>query len=103
MTRVNYSKDLHRMEIKGHAGSAPCGEDLVCAAVSILSFQLMAAASDYPEYNASYYLNDLDGVITVECNPDEDYEERCEYMFEVILTGFEVLAGKYPMYVSIGG
>ena len=99
MTRVRYYPDLFRMEIRGHAGSAPAGQDLVCAAESILAFQLIESASDVPEYAASIYMNDRDGIISVECSPDEEHEERCRHMFQVIHTGFEVLAAKYPQNV----
>ena len=37
--KIEYSgQNLQRLEIKGHANSAPYGEDVVCGAVSLATF-----------------------------------------------------------------
>lgn len=48
MLYVRYDKkrDVHRLRVKGHAGYARKGEDIVCAACSILAYTLGQNARD---------------------------------------------------------
>ena len=89
------------MRIEGHAGAAPAGEDLVCAAATILGWTLIAGAEEVPEYMMHLYLDN--GVIDVRCYPDEEREGRCRDLFDTIARGYELMAGKYPEYIRIGG
>ena len=101
MTKVTYHPEEYRMRIEGHAGSAPFGEDLVCAAATILGWTLIAGAEEIPEYGMHLYLGD--GVMDVCCYPDEEREDRCRYLFDTIARGFELMAEKYPEHIKMGG
>ena len=102
MTRIEYDADELHMLIRGHAGSAPPGQDLVCAGVSTLSFALVNAALDRGElYNTHLYINDKDAEIGVRCYPDEEHEELCREMFRTILHGFAILKAESPDYIEI--
>ena len=99
MTRVIYEPEEHRMRIEGHAGSAPMGEALVCAAATILGWTLIAGAEEDPDYGMHLYLND--GIIDVRCYPQEEKEERCRDLFNTIARGYDLMAGKYPDYIGM--
>lgn len=95
MTKITYYEDHDEisLEIKGHAGFAKKGEDLVCAAVSTLGQTLVI------------YLN-ID-------NDKFDYSIRDGYLWcyakgsnaktalHVIMAGLHTLAENYPDHVSI--
>ena len=98
MTTVRYDPDRYRLLVEGHAGSAPAGEDLVCAAASILGWTLVANAE---RYNAEIFLEN--GVIEVKCAPEDGREALCREMMDTLATGFKLLAEKQQEYITMGG
>ena len=103
MTTIRYFPDEHRMEIKGHAGSAASGRDIVCAGISALTFALLTAATDEPELMTNVYISNDAAEVRVQCYPDEEHDATCREMFKTILAGYANLADTYPEYVTIGG
>ena len=101
MTKVTYHPEEFRMRIEGHAGAAPKGEDIVCAAATILGWTLIGGAEEEPEYRMHLYLND--GIIEVQCYPQEGWEDKCRYLFDTIARGFDLMAGRYPDFIEMGG
>lgn len=98
MTRVLYEPGKYHLRIEGHAGSAPKGEDLVCAGVSSLGFALLLAAGDY---DADVVTDEQAGVMDVRCRPGPLNQGECMAMLGTIAGGLELLAGQYPEYVTI--
>ena len=98
MTKVLYEpKSLH-IRIEGHAGSAPKGEDLVCAGASALGFALLLAAGE-EDYNA--VIDTDNGVMDVRCKPSGLWgRDHCTVMMETIAGGLELMAGQYPDYMT---
>lgn len=96
MTHVTFYPKQHRIRVEGHAGAARKGEDLVCAAASILGWTLIAAAD---EFNLHLHLDELEGIMDIQCKPDRGEEPLCRYLYEVIAGGFELLADRNPDYV----
>ena len=106
MTTVKYDRPGLCMEIRGHAGAAPAGEDLVCAAASMLAWTLVDVVSETAEYYAHVEIREDGASITARASPDYELEDICYAVYDTIGTGFEILAEKYPEYVSyemIGG
>lgn len=101
MTRVDYDPESFRMEIRGHAGAAPAGQDIVCAGISVLSYALINAAMSVPEYNGHTLVNEGEALIRVECCPEDGAEDRCREMFRTIWCGFETIAESYPEYIEV--
>ena len=91
------------MHIEGHAGAAPRGEDLVCSAVTILGWTLIAGLEEEPDWKMHLYLNEKEGVMDLRCYPQEEEEERCRALFDTIARGYGLLAEKYPDYIYMGG
>ena len=98
MIRANYNRKETILTVKGHAQSAPKGEDLICAAASILAFTAVAAAED----NKEKYLPRItqhDGEMRIECRPTSSYITPCRRMLDTIYAGYEILANEYPDFV----
>ena len=87
-----------RLTVKGHAGYAPAGQDIVCAGASILMQALvwMTAGSEEVDCAAS------DGPegprISVTASPSRKREdsERLAGGFELAKAGLALLAERYP-------
>lgn len=75
--------------LKGHAGSAEYGKDLVCAAVSALALTL--AANVEGKENAEVSLQP--GNSRISCTPD------AAGVFDCICKGFQLLAERFPEHV----
>ena len=83
-----------RITVSGHAGYAPAGQDIVCAAVSALTYALagylegpgQAARSDIRRGYA-----DIEGA------------EGCGAAFALVRCGMEQLAAAYPGCVEMTG
>lgn len=103
MTVIKYDRDLYRLEINGHCGAAPAGEDLVCAAITSQAIALTARCEDCMNYFASVYTNPNEGIVIVQCDPAKGQKQRCREMFDTVYAGLEKIAQFYPEYVKIGG
>ena len=95
----NHGRTLtHRLTVSGHAGYAEKGKDIVCSAVSILTYTL---ANKLDEDRAEGLSADLsEGRSIIECEaPAKDLIIRND--FRQTLLGLELLEESYPQYVSI--
>lgn len=91
MIIVRYNRKEATMTIKGHAQTAPKGEDLVCAAASTLGFTLVAVAQD----EAGKFLPSISqrsGELRVSCKPTT----ASKRVMDTIFTGYELLSNQYP-------
>ena len=82
MTRVIYDLEGCSLRAEGHAGAGTKGEDIVCAALSILNWTLISAAE---EFNLHLFLDEKNGISEVWCDPEEKDEERCRFLFYWLL------------------
>ena len=102
MLTIEIHTDAPRLELrlKGHAGAGKWGQDIVCAAASILIYTAAAAATQLFR----------EGKLTQQ--PQTRLEpgnarlemENCQsaqQMLEVIATGFALLAVRYPKNVCL--
>ena len=101
MTTVFYDPDRLRLTVEGHAGYAPAGEDLVCAAVSVLCWTLISEAEAEERYHTETVADDKRAYIDVRCSPEGATAYACSYLFDIIVSGFALLAENYPEYISI--
>lgn len=102
--RVDDKTGALKMSVRGHAGSAKKGEDLVCAAASILAY---TAAQDVTDLHRDGRLKEKpkvkmqSGRTTIEALPKDDaYAETLHTLF-VIQKGFVLLAANQPKYVTV--
>ena len=93
-----------RMSVCGHAEYAPKGQDIVCAAVSIL-VQAMACSLSKLGRKTLYDFA-VDGVagsgcVGITAIPTASGNERVRGIFESAVMGFCLLSDAYPGYVRI--
>ena len=90
MIRVVYTDN--RVTVRGHAGFAPKGGDIVCAAVSALVSALIGALE---AKNCLREASIRPGQVSVAARAG------CEAEFSMLRCGLAQLAGKYPQCVRI--
>lgn len=102
MTKV-YFKDTS-FEAVGHAGYNLDGPDVVCASVSILSYQLAQTvlfAEDGGKLINPPEIQLGDGEVSIICTPKKRYKKELKQAFDYAQTGFMLLQQKYPDNVKI--
>lgn len=92
------------LSIRGHAGAAEVGQDIVCASASILAYTVAQMVKDYSnadmlEEKPTITLRK--GRTDVTCMPKKEYYDEVKHTFCVAQTGLFLLAHNYPQYVDI--
>lgn len=103
MVKIHFWQDKEKgsvcMKVKGHAGTAPKGEDLVCASATMLVYTVAQAMTFYHEQG---YLKEKpkikirEGKASIHVIPKEDYYAETLHSFWVAQCGAHVLAKNYP-------
>ena len=92
------------MILKGHAGSAPKGEDLICASATMLAYtvgQVAKVMEDNGRLQCKPRIKIRSGRAEVIVTPvDEAYQEAV-HAFWVVKCGIEVLAHNYPDRIKL--
>lgn len=84
------------MRAEGHAGYAPAGQDIVCAAVSCL-MQTLAYSAAEDEHTSNCIYQGKDGpVVNVEAGDSVLMRDK----FELVADGLDLLAEQYPENVN---
>lgn len=101
MIKIIYEADPEggklTMRAEGHAGYAPAGQDIVCAAVSCL-MQTLAYSAAEDEHTSSCIYQGKDGpVVSVETGDSVLMRDK----FELVADGLTLLAEQYPENVSL--
>ena len=90
-------RQCYSLEAYGHAEYSD-SEDIVCAAVSMLTFCLAGRL----EHIADKFTSDLnDGDAFIGYTNEGPADLRVRYAFETIQAGFELLGERYPGHVSV--
>lgn len=92
-----------RLEVRGHARSAPKGEDLVCAGASILAMtlaQVVSFAESNKKLKCKPQLKLVDGECVIWFIPKDKFYDELRTSFETVITGYDFLAMNYPEYVK---
>lgn len=102
MININYYRTHHRVTIKGHSESAPKGEDLICAAVTILARTLATACvnAECDNRMRGVEVKLEPGDAEIKCAPTKKLHALTLLTFDNICAGFELLAKQYPDYVA---
>lgn len=105
MTRVKFYKDkdgnIVKYTVKGHAGYAEYGKDIVCAAISALALTginaLEAVCGINPEYK------DSNGYLSVSLprNIQLENKNKAIIVLETIRIGMEGIQEAYPKYMTL--
>lgn len=96
MLKINLDTHKFSLRVAGHAGYAPSGQDIVCAAASMLTATLTRALGGVEGLR---YIDDGESV-QVSCKPSLRQAERVVNVFSTIDGGFNLLANSYPNHVE---
>lgn len=102
MINAVYDRAHNRLTVEGHAASGPKGEDLVCSAATILvhtleaNVQYMERAGIVVEMEADV----REGHAQIGCKASRGYAHTVASAFQTVCVGFEILADKFPEYIS---
>lgn len=92
------SGEIVGFNISGHAGLAPAGQDILCAAVSSAAYMVLNTISDVIKANANITVNDL-GAMSLKVST-KDY-----LACKDILLGFKLhllaLEEQYPEHIIV--
>lgn len=93
------------LKVEGHAGAAAKGEDIVCAAASILSYTLAQTLSFmHSEGKLQKKPNiklDGGGTATITAKPKAEWYDEALHCYFIAQVGFHLLAHNYPQYVAV--
>lgn len=95
--------NITAFELSGHAESGPKGHDLVCAAVSAVSFGMVNAVIKLCEIEPIVDQGGAGGYLAVTL-PDELTEEQAnqaELLLEGMRVSLETIERDYGQYISI--
>lgn len=84
------------MRAEGHAGYAPAGQDIVCAAVSCLMQTLAYSAAEDEKTSSCIYQGKEGPVVSVEAGDSVLMRDK----FELVADGLDLLAEQYPENVN---
>jgi uncharacterized protein YsxB (DUF464 family) len=108
MVTIQLFYDAEKRGIKftasGHAGQAESGKDIVCSAVSMLTYTLAQVmlcmdAEGWFKISPTVKLQDGEALIDAECDGDREYAElKIATLFAK--AGFALLQTNYPDYVK---
>nr|DAX63371.1 MAG TPA: YsxB-like protein [Caudoviricetes sp.] len=104
MIQIKYSNKDYSLEIKGHAGYAPHGQDILCASVSALSYALaefICRNIDLLKSEPEIVLEN--GWALIKCTPKKRFSNTFQIAFSTIMGGFELLHKNYPYFLKIMG
>lgn len=89
------------IEVIGHAGAAEPGKDIVCAAVSTVTFMLVNLIDSIRDKLKECEIETKSGYTRVRYVPEEEYEDTLRAQLEVIKIGYAMVAGCYAQFVSV--
>ncbi|MBM7554626.1 ribosomal-processing cysteine protease Prp [Thalassobacillus pellis] len=90
-------------EISGHAESGPYGQDLVCAAVSAVSFGAVNAVMHICGFEPAIEQGGDGGYLHVTLPDDleENIEEKARLLLEGMLVSLQTIEKDYNQYINI--
>lgn len=108
MIKAHFYKDRKSgalaLTVKGHSGAANRGEDLVCAAASILTMTAAQEAHDLHEdgrLTEKPLIKLASGRAKIEMIPKPDAAAEALHALYILQKGFAVLAANEPKFVKL--
>ena len=106
MLKVEFTAedDYISFAMKGHAGQAEIGHDIVCSACSILAYtitQVIQTEAKEGSFKAKPYIVLESGNAYIVCQPKEEKYNEILHAFYVTAVGYTLLAHNYPQFVEL--
>lgn len=110
MIRITLYKDvkgsIFKYKVSGHSGYSTKGNDIVCAAVSMLAQTTLIALNEVckiDENSIDYFVDEEKGIL--EASIPRDLPEKQIYEANIVLKAMEVgikaLIESYPKYITL--
>ena len=96
---IEVSISSTNIQVDGHAGYAEPGNDIICSAVTILTFNLIKSIESLTKDKIKYK-DDTPGHINIEF---ENLSEQSKLLVDSFFIGIGEDASAYPEYVQIMG
>ncbi|PHS35123.1 MAG: ribosomal-processing cysteine protease Prp [Alkaliphilus sp.] len=98
----NKNGDICKYTITGHANAAKHGEDIVCAAVSVLSQTIVLGLYDVANIDVDYEVSDAKLSCSLPSKGLTRLDRRqANLLFETMYIGFRSLLENYSQYMQI--
>jgi uncharacterized protein YsxB (DUF464 family) len=91
---ITYNKNS--VSIKGHAGYAPIGQDIVCAGISTLVQTLIQSVEDLCTDEISYHLQP--GSVEIKHG---NLTKDAQLLLDSFFIGCYMIADRYPKHVQV--
>ena len=92
------------LTVKGHAGQADVGQDIVCASASILAYtvaQVVTTMRDEGKLKKKPNIRLESGDAVITCKPIKQFFAEALHTFSVAQVGYDLLHHNYPRYVQL--
>ena len=104
MIKISVAPKRYKIKIKGHAGYADKGADILCASVSFAFYNLAQVMLNF--YNEGFLckepeMRDNEGNSVLEVIPKKEYEAHVQLCFAYFTEGINALYAQYPEFVSL--
>ncbi len=99
MTKIIYDRDELSLSMEGHALSNKYGEDIICAAESMLLMCLEKRLMDMGEQVITAQRKSP-GYVWIQARAEEELEGKCRECFDTVFAGFSLLSEYEPEHVS---
>lgn len=103
MIEIIYNRKKHSVLVKGHAGSAEHGHDLVCSAVSALVYTLASNVEKLADDRKHVRRPVIDlnkGNAVISCDPVHGFTAVTTLVFDTVCEGFSLLAQQYGAFIN---
>lgn len=100
MINVRYD-GRYAIDIRGHAGQAVCGHDLVCAGASVLIYALAEYLNSNAQKCKKLDVSLKSGQGRIIAIPFEEHASEVLSAFETAVHGYMHLAQGYPDYIRL--
>ena len=104
MTEARMEWQKNRLTLDGHAGGGPRGQDIICAAESMLTQALLQTLIDLEEEkkcSVDWIGSAEGGYLQVDAAAAAGYEETIETCFRMTVTGLRMLEERYPEHIKL--
>lgn len=105
VTMYRKQEAIHAFKIEGHANSGPYGYDLVCAAVSAVSFGAVNAVISLCHLDDVHVkqAGDEGGYLHIELPPNitEQNREKAQLILEAMLVSLQTIEREYNSFIKI--
>lgn len=97
------NQNIITIEAKGHSGYAEAGKDIVCAAVSTLTQNLINSLKQVLNIEPGYKIDERTAYlkVTLPTNLNEKQKRECQILMQSTFLGLKNLADSYEKFIKI--